>query len=125
MLALCSCNPRFSYSKSHAATFTPLALIDHVPWHPSISRTLPLPKPAVPPNASGSCQLPSTSTRVHCDLLPDNKAIGDEFADGLPRVGIGNFIDFVRVKPDFALSASCNGGGEPLLGPKVDPIQDI
>ena len=90
--------------------------VKDVPRHPSISCTLPLTKATVPPNASGSGQFPSSSTRVHGDLFADNKAIGDEFADGLTGIGIRDLIDFIRVEPNLALSAAGDGGGESLLG---------
>lgn len=52
---------------------------------------------------------------MHGDLFADNKAIRDEFADGLTGVGIRNLIDFIRVEPNLTLSAAGNGGGESLL----------
>lgn len=52
---------------------------------------------------------------MHSDLFADDEAIGYELADGLTRVGVGDFIDFVRVEPDLALTAARDGGGEPLL----------
>jgi len=69
----------------------------------------------VSPNTSRSSQLPSTGARVHSDLFADDEAIGYELTDGLARVGVGDFIDFVRVEPDLALAAARDGGGEPLL----------
>ncbi len=62
-----------------------------------------------------SRQLPSTSTRVHRNLFADDEAIGDELADCLAGVGIGDFADFVGVEPDLALSAAYDGGREALL----------
>jgi len=52
---------------------------------------------------------------VHGDLFADDEAIGYELADGLAGVGVGDFIDLIRVEPDLALTAARNGGGEPLL----------
>ena len=52
---------------------------------------------------------------MHGDLFADNKAIRDKFADGLTGIGIRDLIDFIRVEPNFALSATSNGGGESLL----------
>lgn len=52
---------------------------------------------------------------MHGDLFADDKAIGNELADGLARVGVGNFIDFIRIEPDLALAAARYGGGEPFL----------
>ena len=59
---------------------------------------------------------------MHRDWLADNEAISDEFADGLARVGIGDFADFVRVEPDLALAAAHDRGGQPLLSLEGDPI---
>ena len=58
---------------------------------------------------------------MHGDRLADDEAIGNEFADGLARVGIGDFAHFVGVEPDLALAAADDGGGEALLSPEVDP----
>ena len=33
----------------------------------------------------------------------------------LSRVGVGNFVDFIRVHPDFVAPALEHGRGEPLL----------
>lgn len=73
------------------------------------------------PNPSRSGQFPSACARVHRDLLANNEAIGHEFADRLARIGVGYFVDFVRVEPDFALAASHYGGSEPFLSAKVHP----
>ena len=62
---------------------------------------------------------------MHCDLLANNKAIGDEFADGLAGIGVGDFIDFVGIKPDLALSTACHRGSKALLGSEIDPIYKI
>lgn len=58
---------------------------------------------------------------MHGDGLADNEAILHELADGLAGVGVRDFIDFVGVEPNLALSASDNVGSEALLGAKVDP----
>lgn len=52
---------------------------------------------------------------MHSDLFADDEAIGYELTDGLARVGVGDFVDFVRVEPDLALAATRDRGGEPLL----------
>jgi hypothetical protein len=72
-------------------------------------------------DAASSIQLTGTSTRVHGDGLLDDKAIGDEFADGLARVGIGNLRLLVRVQPDLALAAVGNRGREALLRAEIGP----
>lgn len=73
-------------------------------------------------DCSGVAQGPSPGSRVHCDGLADDKAIADEFADGLAGVGIGDFVDLVRIKPDLALATADHGSGEALLRPKIDPV---
>ena len=45
---------------------------------------------------------------MHRDRLSDDKAIIDEFADGLAGIGIGDLCDFVGVEPDLALAAADN-----------------
>lgn len=58
---------------------------------------------------------------MHGDGLLDDEAIGDELADGLAGVGVADLADLVGVEPDLALAAAQHGGGEPLLGPQVNP----
>lgn len=60
-------------------------------------------------------QFPRTSTGVHRDLFADDKAIGDELADGLAGVGVRDFAGLIGVEPDLALSAANDGGREALL----------
>ena len=62
---------------------------------------------------------------MHGDGLADDEAIGDELADGLAGVGVGDLVDFVRVQPDLALAAVSHGGRQALLGAKVDPGEGI
>ena len=52
---------------------------------------------------------------MHGDLFADDEPIGDQFTDGLARVGVRDLVDFVRVKPDLALPAAGNGRREALL----------
>lgn len=52
---------------------------------------------------------------MHRNGLADDKAIADEFADGLAGIGVRDLVDFVRVEPDFALAAANNRGGQALL----------
>jgi len=52
---------------------------------------------------------------VHGNLFADDKAIGDEFADGLAGVGVGDFARLIGIEPDLALAAASHGGSEPLL----------
>lgn len=61
---------------------------------------------------------------MHGDWLADDEAIGDELADGLAGVCVGDFVDFVWVEPDLALTATDDGGRQALLGAKVDPVDE-
>lgn len=59
---------------------------------------------------------------MHGDWFSDNEAIGDELPNGLTGVGVGDFVDLVRVKPDLALTAAGYGRGETFLGAEIDPV---
>jgi hypothetical protein len=61
---------------------------------------------------------------VHCDWLADDKAIFGELSDGLSGVGLGDFLSFVGIEPNLALSAVENRRREALLSAKVDPAKD-
>ncbi len=52
---------------------------------------------------------------MHRHGFADDQPIGNEFADGLARVGVGDFVDFIGVEPDLAFTAASHGGGEALL----------
>lgn len=58
---------------------------------------------------------------MHGDGLLDDEAIGNELSDGLTGVGVADLVDLVGIEPDLALAAAQHGGGEPLLGPQVNP----
>lgn len=73
-------------------------------------------------NAAGEVQLSGAGTRVHGDGLADDEAIGDELADGLAGVGVGDLVDLVGVEPDLALAAAEDIGREALLSSQVDPV---
>jgi hypothetical protein len=72
--------------------------------------------------AAGLVELTGAGTGVHGDGLADDQAIADELADGLARVGVGDLAHLIGVEPDLALAAADHGGGEALLGGKVDPV---
>jgi hypothetical protein len=93
----------------------------NIRWHPSISGTLPLTETPVPSNSSRLGQLAGPGARVHSDWLADDKAIGDEFADGLAGVGVGDFVDLVRVEPDLALATVGHRRRQALLCAEVHP----
>ena len=66
---------------------------------------------------------PSPSTRVHGRWFADYKAIGDELADSLTRVGITDFVHFIWIEPDLALPAAYDRCCQTLLSTEVDPVQ--
>jgi hypothetical protein len=76
---------------------------------------------AVATDPAGEVQLTRARARVHGDGLLDDEAIGDELADGLPRVGVGDLADLIGVEPDLALTDAQDGRRQPLLGPQVNP----
>lgn len=89
--------------------------------HPSISGTLPLTKPSMPSDSSRSRHITGPRTRVHGDGFADDEAIGDELANCLAGVGIGDLVDFVGVEPDFAFATVRYRGREALLRAEVHP----
>lgn len=74
-------------------------------------------------DSAGEVQLTSTGTRVHGDGLSDDEAIGDELADRLAGVGVGDLVDLVGVEPNLALTAAEDIGRKALLGKQVDPVR--
>ena len=74
-------------------------------------------------NLSCSGQVSGAGTAVHGDRFLNDEAIGEEFSDGLAGVGIRDFVQLVGIKPDLALAAAGDGGGEPLLGSEVHPVK--
>lgn len=96
-----------------------------IPRHSGFLSTLPLTETTVSTDSAGGVQFPSTRTGVHSDGLADDEAIGDEFADGLAGVGVGDLVDLVGVEPDLALSATDNGRRKALLGTEVHPVEKI
>ena len=60
---------------------------------------------------------------MHRNRLSDDESIGDKLSDCLAGVGVGDFVNFIRVEPNLALSAADDGGGEALLGTEVDPTE--
>ena len=95
-----------------------------IPGHTGVLGTLSLTETTVATEAASGVQLTGAGARVHGDGLADDEAIGDELADGLAGVGVGDLADLVGVKPDLSLAAANNGGGQALLGAKVDPVAD-
>ena len=94
----------------------------HLPRHPSILGTLPLSKPPMPSNPPRLVQFSGAGARMHRDLLANDEAIGDELADRLAGVGVGDLINFVRVERDLALAAVGHGRREALLRAEINPV---
>lgn len=92
-----------------------------IPGHTGVLGTLALTQTAVTTDPAGLTKLAGAGTRVHGDGLADDEAIADELADGLAGVGVGDLVHLIGVEPDLALAAADHGGGEALLGAKVDP----
>jgi hypothetical protein len=59
---------------------------------------------------------------VHGDWLADDEAIADQFSDGLTRVGIRDFVDFIGIEPDLALAAADDRRRQAFLSSEVDPV---
>lgn len=93
-----------------------------IPGHTGILGTLALTQTAVTAISAGLVEFTGAGTGVHGDGLADDQAIADELADGLARVGVGDLVHLIGVEPNLALAAADHGGGEALLGGKVDPV---
>jgi hypothetical protein len=89
--------------------------------HASVGSTLALTVATVAAFAAGEVELTGSGPRVHRHGLADDEAIGDELADGLAGVGVGDLAGLVGVEPDLALTAANDRGGQALLGSQVDP----
>ena len=74
------------------------------------------------PNPPGGCKFPSTGARVHSDLLADDEAIRDKFADGLAGISVGDFGGLVGVEPDLAFATPDHGSSEALLRAEIHPV---
>jgi hypothetical protein len=89
--------------------------------HTGVLGTLALTETTVATVAAGLVELTGAGTGVHGDGLADDEAIADELADSLAGVGVGDLVHLIGVEPNLALAAADHGGGEALLGAKVDP----
>ena len=77
--------------------------------------TFPLSVAGVPALPPGLGVLPDPGPRVHSHGLLDHETVLDELTDVLPRVGVRNLVDLVRVEPDLVAAALHHRSGEPLL----------
>ena len=90
--------------------------------HTGVGGTLALTVAAMTALAAGEVQLTGAGARVLGHGLADNEAIGDELADRLARVGVGDLVLLVGVEPDLALAAADDRRGQALLSSEVAPI---
>jgi len=83
--------------------------------HTRVGGTLAFTRPRVTSLSSGQSILPRSGARMNGLWLLNDQTVFDQPTDILSRVGVGNFIDFVGVHPDFVAPALEHGRGEPLL----------
>ena len=91
--------------------------------HTGIGGTLALSVATVAALSPGEVEVAGAGSGVLGHGLADDEAIGDELADGLARVGVGDLALLVGVEPDLALTAANDRGGQALLGEEVDPSE--
>jgi hypothetical protein len=113
---------RGTVADEQATENTHAAHPEDVAGHTGLLGTLTLTQAAVSADSAGLVELTGASTGVHGHGLADNEAIADELADGLAGVGVGDLVHLIGVEPNLALAAAHHGGGEALLGAKVDPV---
>ncbi len=89
--------------------------------HTVIGGTLPLAETTVSADSSGQVELAGAGSRVRGDGLLDDEAIGDQLADSLARVGVGDLADLIGIQPDLVLANAQDGRREALLGREIDP----
>lgn len=58
---------------------------------------------------------------MHGDRFLDDEAIGQQLADGLAGIGVGDFVDFIGIEPNLALAAAGYRSREALLSTEIDP----
>jgi len=83
--------------------------------HTGVGSTLALTGAGMTALATSQSVLARASARVNGLGLLDDQAVLDQSTDVLSRIGVGNFIDLVRIHPDFVAPALEYGRGEPLL----------
>ena len=86
--------------------------------HTSIGGTLSLSGSCVSSLTPGFGILPDPGSRVNGNRLPDDESILHQFPDMLSRVGVADFVSFIRVQPDFVLSALQDSRCQPFLQPE-------
>ncbi len=97
---------------------------DDLGRHTGISRTLALTESLMSSESLGLSVGTGASAGVHGNWLADDQSIGNQLADGLAGVGVGDLGDLIWVEPNLALAASDDGSREALLGTKVNPTRE-
>ena len=87
--------------------------------HPGLSSTLPLTGTGVTALALRRKEIAGTSARVDGGGLDDDSPVLNELLYMCTGVGIPDLSLLAGVKPDFALAAAGDRGGEALLGSEV------
>ena len=90
--------------------------------HTGLGGTLPLTDTGVTALALRSKEFEGALAGVDGGGLDDDMVVLDELLNVPARVGIANLGLFIGVEPDFTLADASDGGGEPLLGSKVDHL---
>lgn len=75
-------------------------------------------------DSAGEVELTGAGARVHRHGLSNDEAIGDQLADGLAGVGVGDFALLIGVEPDLALAAASDRRGEALLSSQIDHLEN-
>ena len=88
---------------------------ENLEWNSGIGGTTAFTLTSVTSLSLGSKTSLDARARVNNDWFSDDKTVLVQLANVLTRVGHGDVIDLVWVKPDFALTALEHGGGEALL----------
>lgn len=95
---------------------------EHLGRHPGLVRTLSLTDTGMPALALSGEEQEGAGAGVDDGLLCEDVAILEELLDVLAGVGVADLGLLVGVEPDFALADASDGGGEPLLGAKVNHL---
>jgi len=90
---------------------------DDFRWHTGVGCTLALTTSTVTTFPTSLGILANPSPGMYSHWLADDQTILDQLADVLPRVGIGDLVDFVGVEPDLVLAAAHHACGQALLQP--------
>lgn len=91
--------------------------------HSGLGSTLSLTITSVSTGTLGGVKSSGTGSSLTKGWLGDDETVGNHLSDGLTRVSVADFRDFVRVHPDLSLADAHHVGGESLLKREVGPTQ--